>query len=583
MTPRDVEKKFLQFGAIDGVRMPGQNNYAFIQYKTAEAASIAVKRGRTVFNRNDDVTVEFSHTKEGMGKRAASGKRAPKRKSIAARKAAAIKKKAIRSRKGKVTARDMREKDKERSPLVLLRRGQKSPSLIGGRSPESARRRDSLSSRSRSRSRSPHSPPLKRRRRSSVVSPHTPEESDRRRDSLPSRKSRSPVKNKKRGPVSPKRRWSSSLSPGPSPPPGPGSRSWSHSLSASCSRSSGSGESYRGKSYSRSPSQSRSRSLGRNNALSDRSRSRSLSASPVFKRRKKRGHPSTPSDPSPPLSYHSSSSLSPPPSRSGKNDPVARSLSPRRDRKHWHEDRGSVSVSPDRDDRSPSVKSPVRRKRKRNRGLRRKKRGGVSVGGGGGGRPVRVETQSRRDSGGSLGKKKKRPPKGIRLKMKARMERDMGANKSKPVSLLDIEVKPAIRPLMELTPIRRPPSPRERPPSPRPLLSRGRSMSMSPTPSPHRQPIDSYRRSPSPSNYSYGGYRGGLYYRQQEMGYRGDASGAAGYKNSGASAGMSGYGGGGGGYSASWERGRLSPQPLLSSGYSMSSASYRARTPPRRR
>ena len=554
LTSRAVEKKFLQFGAIDSVRKPGPGNYAFIQYKTSEAAQIALDKGHTLFSRGDNITVEFSHTREGgssAGRRRSGGvrdKRPPRRKSMVAKKAAVLKKKAMirsKKRKGKVAARDRRESDKDRSPLVLIRRGQRSPSLIGGRRPDRSRRRSSYSSGARS-------PRAKHRRRSSVgTPPDTPDE-----DRSPLRKSRSPTKIQRKSTVSPRRRWSSSLSPGPSP-----ARSWSRSGSSVGSES----PEHNSYHFSRSPSPEH---------LSERSmsRSRSRSDSPAFKRRKRKGRPSTPSDPSP-SSYRSS--LSP---HSDDRMTPHRSLSPPpapRNRKQWgRRDSNrtlSLSSSPDSSDASPT-KSPLGRKRKRNRGPRKnRKRGGkVAVG------TTRSDNQA---SGGGLAKKKKRPPKGIRMKIKAREKeaRMKMRNASKPVSLLDIDVKPVVRPLMDLTPIRRPPSPRERPPSPRPLLSRGRSMSMSPTPSPHRQPLEaSYRRSPSP-NYSYGGYRGGLYYRQQEasvMNYR-DEMNSGGYKSTG------GYGNS---YGSSWDRVRMSPAPLMSSGYPVAaSGSYRSRTPPRRR
>ena len=89
---RAVEKKFFQFGPIDSVRKPGPGNYAFIQYKNGEAAKIAVDKGHTLF-RGENVTVEFSHTREGTRGRASSGRRTPRRKSIIAKRAAAIKKK----------------------------------------------------------------------------------------------------------------------------------------------------------------------------------------------------------------------------------------------------------------------------------------------------------------------------------------------------------------------------------------------------------------------------------------------------------------------------------------------------------
>ena len=547
LTSRAVEKKFLQFGPIDSVRKPGPGNYAFIQYKNGEAAKIAVDKGHTLF-RGENVTVEFSHTREGTRGRASSGRRTPRRKSIVAKRAAAIKKKALRGKKRKVTARDRRESDRDRSPLVLLRRGQRSPSLIGGRTPERSRRRSSVSPDDRS-------PVERRRRRSSVDTlPDTPDDDDHD-DRSPIRKSRSPMKSRRRSTGSPKRRWSSSLSPGASP-----SRSWSRSASPVGSESPPVRHSYH---YSRSPSPDH---------LSDRSRS----SSPVFKRRKKKGRPSTPSDPSPPLSYRSSLSsrspggLSRSRSRSRSFSPVSRKMKRNWERRDYTR---TMSPSPGHET-SPAMRSPLGKKRKRNRGPRKsRKRGGKGSGG-----PTRTQTQVRRESSGGV-KKKKRPPKGIRLKLKARDKegRMKVKDTSKPVSLLDIDVKPAIRPLMDLTPIRRPPSPRERPPSPRPLLSRGRSMSMSPTPSPHRQPLEpSYRRSPSP-NYSYGGYRGGLYYRQQEasvMNYRGEMN-SGGYK---------GGGGYGSGYGSSWDRNRMLPAPLMSSNYSMAPAgSYRSRTPPRRR
>ncbi len=608
MTPRAVEKKFLQFGAIDGVRMPGPGSFAFVQYKDADGARIAVRKGHTLFNRSDNVTVEFSHTKEGRGgKRApAPAKRPPKRKSVTAKKAAAIKKKALRARKRKAAAaRDVRETDRDRSPLVLLRRGQRSPSLIGGRSPDASKRRGgSFSPRSPSRS-----PVGKRRRGSALSAPHTPPSDTQSLSPPPARKSRSPIKARKRGggggPVSPRRDWSSSASPGASP-----ERSWSRSASSgggSRSPAGGRGD-YCSYSGSRSPTPEQ--------PLSDRSRSRSLS--PVFKRKKK-GRPSTPSDPSPPLSYRSSMTprsnadvMSPARSRTLSRSPSrsrSRSISPRGQKK-WRRDSRSPSVSPERDidgggDGSPGPKSPLK-KRKRNRGVKKSRKRGPRAGS--------IEAPPRRDSAGGRAasgsvKKKKKQAKVQRVKVKNRLgppvgsgpmgDMEGGAKTTKPVPLLDIKVKPAIRPLMELTPIRRPPSPRDRGgrgdrggagSPPRPLLSRSaRSMSMSPTPSPHRQPIDSYRRSPSP-NYSYGGYRGGLYYRQQGAGsggsggYRGDARGgdsnAAGYKGSGA------YGGGGN-YADPWDRdrNRMSPPPLMSSsGYTMTNTgSYRRSPPPRRR
>ena len=490
------------------------------------------------------MTVEFSHTREGTRGRASSGRRTPRRKSIVAKRAAAIKKKALRGKKRKVTARDRRKSDRDRSPLVLLRRGQRSPSLIGGRTPERSRRRSSVSPDDRS-------PVERRRRRSSIDTlPDTPDDDDHD-DRSPIRKSRSPMKSRRRSTGSPKRRWSSSLSPGASP-----ARSWSRSGSSVGSET----PVRHAYHYSRSPSPEH---------LSDRSRS----SSPVFKRRKKKGRPSTPSDPSPPLSYRSSLSPHSPgcPSRSRSISPVSRKM-----KRDWErrDSNKTMSPSPDRET-SPAIRSPLGKKRKQTRALRKsRKRGGKASGG-----PTRTETQIRREGSSGGVKKKKRPPKGIRLKLKARDKEGRVKMKdiSKPVSLLDIDVKPAIRPLMDLTPIRRPPSPRERPPSPRPLLSRGRSMSMSPTPSPHRQPLEpSYRRSPSP-NYSYGGYRGGLYYRQQEasvMNYRGEMN-SGGYKCGG------GYGSG---YGSSWDRNRMSPTPLMSSNYSMApTGSYRSRTPPRRR
>ena len=250
------------------------------------------------------------------------------------------------------------------------------------------------------------------------------------------------MKSRRRSTVSPKRRWSSSLSPGASP-----ARSWSRSESSVGSETPVQ-HAYR---YSRSPSPEH---------LSDRSRS----SSPVFNRRKKKGRPSTPSDPSPLLSYRSSLSPHSPGglSRSRSISPVSRKM--KRDWERRDSNR-TLSPSPDRDT-SPAIRSPLGKKRKRNRGPRKsRKRGGKASGG-----PTRTETRIRRESGGGV-KKKRRPPKGIRLKLKARDKEGRIKMKdiSKPVSLLDIDVKPAIRPLMDLTPIRRPPSPRERPPSPRPI------------------------------------------------------------------------------------------------------------------
>ena len=458
LTPRDIEKAFLKFGSIEEVRKPPRKGFAFVCFRETYSARVAVQRGQSIYGHES--TVEFSQDSTSSRGRS-FGRPAIRTKSAVARRATLIKNRALRRKPSQRFGRKPIRRNRSRSPLVLIRRGQRSPSLIGGSSPRKRRRSSTTASPTKGASRV-------NTKKAKVSNKKNDAEDERDRSFVDRSFSRSrsgspsPTHRSRRDSVSSPKRWSSSLSPRASP-----ARSWSYSLS------------------------SPSRTMTPEKHLSDSASEKERSPSSNYKRKM----PSTPPEPTPP-SDASFRSLSP------KSRPISK-----KKRKRKPVVKESVKDKPLSPRRRLSSTSMSDKKRKRLRILQRNKQPSSKV------RLMSISVTRPKPLLSLLKRKKKKK----RKRLGGRLD-------AKPPALMDMKVRPPpVRSLLDLTPIRRPPSPKLRALTPPPLLSQRRSISMSPTPSPHRRPIDAYRV--SPPSPTIGGYKGGLYYRGQAgyQSFRNDA------------------------------------------------------------
>ncbi len=503
LSERDVERTFLRFGSIIEVRKPPRKGFAFICFKDVDSARVAVRRGQRIYGR--DSTVEFSQDSASPRGRT-YGRPTIRTKSAVARRATAIKNKALRRR----PLRRLGRKNRSRSPLA---RRARSPLLQQSRSPLVLLRRGQ-----RSPSLIGGSAPRKRRRSSTTNSPiKVPAQikvkkskvtnkqnltEDEKDDSF---RSRSFSRSRSRSP-SPSNRRKSFTSP----------KRWSSSLSPRASPA-------RSWSYSLS---SPSRTMTPQKHFSDSASEKDESPSSNYRRKM----PSTPPDPTPPSDANFRT-----PSPQSK-------LVTKKKRKRKPLDKDDI------EDKSPP------RRRLSSTSLSDKKRKGLRISQ----RNRRPESKVR-----LMSITVNRPKPLLSLLRRKRKKKRRGRIVGKPPALMDMKVRPPpVRSLLDLTPIRRPPSPKLRALTPPPLLSQRRSISMSPTPSPHRRPIDVYRS--SPPSPTIGGYKGGLYYRGQ-AGYQSFRNDAQSHGN----------------YSLHGERSRTSTVTHLSFTTTQSDA-FRSRSPRRR-